>query len=310
MLSRNARLIWRHSIKFSRLSLTITFQNFRVQMKLMGLMCAFALILSSQAAQACSSLSELETKPVIVTPEGAFADSESAPLAEVCDVKTIHFVRHGLALHNIASRGCDDENVFDPALVSFGVTQAEDLGAELAKATGTRVDVIISSPLQRTLQTAAYLRNALNAQARLVGGPAIDVVVFEDAREHFTGCTDAMRKDTSVAKSAFPDFIFNSSLHERDPFRFPDAGGNAQYEKNEALRARAARFFRALGDRPEAHVVAVSHVGIIWRTIDEALKQGWIRVVPPALPARIVYDQGPHFSNCQVASYELRACAM
>jgi broad specificity phosphatase PhoE len=272
-------------------------------MKTMNLLCASAFILSSRV-QACTSLSDLETNTANVTPEGA-ADFETAPLAEVCNVKTIHFVRHGLALHNIASRGCDDENVFDPPLVSFGVTQAEDLGAELAKA--VRVDVIISSPMQRTLQTATYLRNALNVLAPFAGRPAVDVIVYEDAREHFTGCTDAMRKDTSAAKAAFPDFIFNSSIHERDPFKFPDGGGEGHYERTTALHARAARFVRALGDRPEAHVLAVSHGWFIGRAIDEALKQGWIRIVPPALPARIIYDQGPHFSNCQVASYELHA---
>lgn len=216
----------------------------------------------------------------------------------VCTVKTVHFVRHGLALHNIASRGCDDVNVLDPPLVSFGATQAEDLGEEMERS-GIRVDVIISSPLQRTLQTAAFLRNALSRRA------TVDVIVAEDAREHFTGCTDATRMDTSAAAAVFSDFVFNSSMHERDPYKYPESGGDAQYEDQGAFSARGARFIGALTDRPEEHIVVVSHVMYIWRLIDEAIKQGWVRVVP-LLPKRIVYDQGPHFSNCQVASYELR----
>ena len=267
------------------------------------LLWALIFVLTSQAVPAYAGI-ETKAPRSEHEPEGGF-DSES-PLTAVCNVKTIHFVRHGLALHNIASKGCDDENVFDPPLVSFGVTQAEDLGTEMAN--NVRVDIVISSPMQRTLQTATSLRNALIAQTSLVGLPAVDVVVFEDAREHFTGCTDAMRKDTSEAKSAFPDFIFNSSIHERDPFRFPEDGGEARYEENSALHARAARFVRALGERPETHIVAVSHGWFIWRSIDEALKQNWVRIVPP-LPARIVYDEGPHFANCQVASYELRTCS-
>jgi broad specificity phosphatase PhoE len=226
---------------------------------------------------------------------------------QVCNVKTVHFVRHGLALHNIASRGCDDEKVFDSPLVSFGVTQAEDLGMELAMA--VQVDAIISSPLRRTLQTASYLRAALAAQNALSahGLSAVDVFVIEDAREHYTRCTDSMRTNTSAAKSLFPDFVFDSFVHENDPFRFLDGGGDGQYEDHGALNVRAARFVRALGDRAEAHIVVVSHVSFIWRSIDQALKQGWVLIVP-ALPARIVYDRGPHFANCQVSSYEPRSC--
>lgn len=219
--------------------------------------------------------------------------------APACHVKTVHFVRHGLALHNIASQGCDDAHVFDAPLVSFGTTQAEDLGEVWAESV-TRVDVIVSSPMRRTLQTATFLRNALAAKK------TIDVIVLEDAREHFTGCTDATRMDTALASEAFPGFIFDSSMRERDPFKFPEDGSASHYEDHQSLHARADRFVRALGDRPEAHIIAVSHAMFIWRSIDRAIEQGWVRVVP-SLPKRVVYDQGPHFSNCQVASYELRS---
>jgi broad specificity phosphatase PhoE len=224
----------------------------------------------------------------------------------VCRVKIIHLVRHGLALHNIASKGCDDEDVFDPPLVALGKLQAEELGHELAKDGGVRIDAIVTSPLRRTLQTTLFLRNA--QAARNDGRRVAAVFVMEDVREHYSGCTDNMRMNSSDAMSSFPDYHFDSFASELDPFWFLPGGGVGGYEEYEAMWRRAARVVGALHQRPEANIVVVSHATFISSLIRHMseVEQGWTRVVPSGLPNSTVYDQGPHFKNCQVASYEWR----
>ncbi len=74
-------------------------------------------------------------------------------------VKQVTFIRHGEAEHNVAVRETGSNAAYsdprweDAALTEDGLQQAMQLQADLLK-TGTKFDIVLVSPLMRTLQTA------------------------------------------------------------------------------------------------------------------------------------------------------------
>ena len=217
--------------------------------------------------------------------------------------KVVHFVRHGVGRHNVASAGCHDFSVFDARLVKQGVEQALALGAELATA-GVRADIIITSPMWRTLQTTSYIVDGFDG-GRGTQNPG--VVVTEDLREHFTACTDSARGKTASAAAAFPSFYFDPLASNRDPM-LVGGDGLGQFESFDDLHVRAARVVEALRNRPETHIIVVSHCMFIGAALEQAYLMGWVRVKVPRLPEHVVAKpESGHFGNCQVASLELRS---
>ena len=234
----------------------------------------------------------------------------SAPL-EIIDgalpAKRIYFIRHGQALHNVAGAGqCHNEALVDPQLTRIGRKQALVLGRELAKA-GIPVDVVLASPMQRTLQTAVLLLRG--ARWRRHPGPsAVRVLAIEDAREHFSACAADARHSLTWSKQAFPGVDFRGVPSDADPFRPLKEGGFGQREATEALKARVLRLLRNLLTRPEAHVVVVSHGSFIRRVIEAARQLGLARVqLPEGLPRHLVAaPEALAPGYCQVVCFELQ----
>lgn len=227
------------------------------------------------------------------------SDVQEVPVSNM--EKTIHFIRHGLAQHNVGSAGCYDFEVYDARLVDVGTEQAMSIGSELAKA-GTHTDVIITSPLWRTLQTTSFMLKHGWGDGR----SSPDVFVMEDAREHFTACTDNARGTTSRAAAAFPDFHFDPLASNRDPM-LVGGEGLGQYESSDDLHERAARFLHALRNRAESNIIVVSHGTFIGAALAQAEQMGWVRVTMPRLSEHAIAQPGQFFGNCQVATVELRS---
>ena len=231
--------------------------------------------------------------------EACPSDAREAPVFIV--EKTVHFIRHGLAQHNVGSAGCYDFEVYDARLVDVGTGQAMSLGGELSKA-GVHADAIITSPLWRTLQTTSFLLKHGWGDDR----SSPDVFVMEDAREHFTACTDNARGTTSRAAAAFPGFHFDPLASNRDPM-LVGGEGIGQYESSDDLHERAARFLNALRNRAESNIIVVSHGTFIGAALVQAEQMGWARVSIPRLSEHVIAQPGQFFGNCQVASVELRS---
>lgn len=65
---------------------------------------------------------------------------------------TLLLIRHAQALHNVA----DDWSIHDPPLSELGIQQSRELQESLKNTEiGNKVELIVVSPMRRTLQTAS-----------------------------------------------------------------------------------------------------------------------------------------------------------
>ncbi|KAI1636533.1 histidine phosphatase superfamily [Biscogniauxia mediterranea] len=160
--------------------------------------------------------------------------------------------RHAQAEHNVDL----DYSIPDAPLTPLGKKQAASLAHQIPQLQ-QEAEVIISSPLRRTLQTTSLGWGP--AVARL-GGPRRAVVVLPQAQE----CND-FPCDTGSARGALeadPEFAaFDLSPLAAD--WTSKAGFWAATEAALAARARWVR--RYLRDRPERDIVLVAHGDILRR---------------------------------------------
>ena len=80
------------------------------------------------------------------------------------NMKNIYMIRHGVALHNVMHDKVDhaDPSLFDSHLIPEGQKQAELMGQSFFQKKEHPVDLIVSSPLTRCLQTAECFARAGN----------------------------------------------------------------------------------------------------------------------------------------------------
>lgn len=77
---------------------------------------------------------------------------------EQCDAKVVYWIRHAEGMHQVAPNGA--RAVLDPALTPHGKVQALGLSADpalagaLSHVKGERVELVVVSPLRRTMDTA------------------------------------------------------------------------------------------------------------------------------------------------------------
>lgn len=89
-------------------------------------------------------------------------------------------IRHGQSQANVAGHLC---GAFDSPLSRLGFEQAENLGKSL-KSKSIKFDICFTSPLQRAVETAAFLhpKEGLNTDARLMEG-SVGSAAFENLGE-------------------------------------------------------------------------------------------------------------------------------
>jgi broad specificity phosphatase PhoE len=156
--------------------------------------------------------------------------------------KTIIFIRHGEALHNVKP----DMDEYDPPLTDKGINQCKTLAERLEKLDLIgKVQVIFSSPLQRTLQTTTHgLSSTIKKKIPVYPHPLFQ----EDSTK---------RADTGMAiqntKKAFPSFNYQFLAAP-----YPTKSGIYAFTE-EALNQRAKAAWKFLGERPESVIVVVSH---------------------------------------------------
>ncbi len=110
--------------------------------------------------------------------------------------KVVHLIRHGQGVHNVAaalhgSAAYALASLADAQLDATGIAQARALGARI-RAAHVAVDVVLVSPLTRTLQTMAHIFEGHGQPPAPGGGeahppPMPRMVAEELCREAFGG---------------------------------------------------------------------------------------------------------------------------
>ena len=176
--------------------------------------------------------------------------------------KTVHFIRHGQAVHNwLAAKlgakkcGCKRSTpdgtdspkadcpynapaAFDPPLTEEGREQAEKL---MGVARG--VQLIVSSPLRRTLQTALHAFSGVDAP----------VIAHEDLREQVGMHQCDRRRDTDAIRAEFGERVCLAGLRPADEL------WSLQREPKDSVADRSTRFIQWLMERPEHEIAVTTH---------------------------------------------------
>ncbi|EOA38808.1 hypothetical protein CARUB_v10011120mg [Capsella rubella] len=174
--------------------------------------------------------------------------------------KIIHLLRHGEAEHNVAAKkdrsALLSPHLFDAPLTDHGNQQVENLREQL-ETSGLlkRIELVVTSPLFRTMQTAVGVFGKESKQARMTSSPPI--VALEVARDRNGVRPPDMRRNVSEYQTLFPTVDFSQIESEEDNLWRPDVR-----ESEEEILARGLEFMKWLWKRPEKEVAVVSH-GIV-----------------------------------------------
>ncbi|KAL1514784.1 hypothetical protein AB1Y20_003870 [Prymnesium parvum] len=242
--------------------------------------------------------------PTPATWAGAVGVNAKELCPEGGTTKLLHFVRHAQGFHNVDPSVIRSAAGLDARLTPEGCEQCEALHRLTAE---LRPELVVSSPLTRTLQTA---ERCFGPQRALAAAPLLAV---EDVRETVNFLCDARRSRTEIAAD-FPDADFSCCPHDVDPIwshyeaihgsqdDFPKLRESADLG-HLAARARAALTW--LAARPEKEIVIVSHQAFFWNTFN--MVPGRANAHLPAL-----YDFGGDqqladwmctgFANCECRS--------
>jgi probable phosphoglycerate mutase len=176
-------------------------------------------------------------------------------------VDTVIFVRHGESEFSVRGAMNGDPDVACP-LTSMGREQAALLARTLA---GERIDLCVTSEFERTKETADLVL-AGRAAARLVLPELNDIRVGD-----FEGR---------------PLVEYRAWAHSHSPTAHPPGGGES---RRDSVR-RYLRAYRAIHDRPEPSILAVTHGLPIRYVLNAAREQDptpIVEQVPYAQPHRL-----------------------
>ncbi|XP_061370127.1 phosphoglycerate mutase-like protein 1 isoform X2 [Gastrolobium bilobum] len=199
--------------------------------------------------------------------------------------KTIHLVRHGQGIHNV--EGDKNYNAylnpeyFDAHLTPLGWQQVDNLRKHVhASGLMKRIDLVIASPLLRTLQTAAgvfggedytdrmdvlplMVANAGNSnRAAISSVNCPPIVAVEFCREHLGIHPCDKRRSISEYQFLFPAIDF--SLIDGDEDILWKANVR---ETKEELAARGLKFMNWLWTRKEKEIAIVTHRAFLFHTL-------------------------------------------
>ena len=186
-------------------------------------------------------------------------------------------IRHGESTFNASYAGDGvDPMLFDAPLTELGHAQVAAARLELRD---TPVDLVLTSPLTRALQTT------LGIFGDHPGRPAI--VVDATHRERLESSCDQGRAPADL-KREFPTVSLD---HLPDVWWHDDGepdGRGLRVEPLEVLQARMATFVEALKDRREATVAVVGHATFFhhltgrWLRNCEVMEWHWDMMAPLA----------------------------
>ncbi|KDP35944.1 hypothetical protein JCGZ_09916 [Jatropha curcas] len=228
------------------------------------------------------------SQPPHLPDSSSFPDMDGCPgpsLFPLHRCKTIHLVRHAQGMHNVEGdknfKAYLSPEYFDAQLTQLGWQQVDHLRKHVrACGLSKKIDLVITSPLLRTLQTAVGVFGGegytdrvdalplMVANAGNSGRPAISslnsppFIAVELCREHIGVHPCDKRRNISDYQFLFPAIDF--SLIETDE----DVLWKANVRETvEELTARGLKFLSWLWTRKEKEIAIVTHSGFLSHTL-------------------------------------------
>lgn len=199
--------------------------------------------------------------------------ARACPVAIPGPGKVVHFIRHGQAEHNAlaaasgaAACGCkrseadgrdtpqancpyNADAAFDSPLTIAGREQARDLADTCA---GLGVQLVVSSSLRRTIQTA------LHAFGDFIDEDLLEPVVLHDNLREQCGMHRCdQRRDTATIKAEFGARVDTDGLAPTDDM------WTDQRESKDSVADRCEQFVNWLMEQPEDNIAVVAHHHIL-----------------------------------------------
>ncbi|XP_013639151.1 PREDICTED: phosphoglycerate mutase-like protein 1 [Brassica oleracea var. oleracea] len=147
-----------------------------------------------------------------------------------------------------------------------------------------RVELVVTSPLYRTMQTAVGVFGNEDNQPNMISKPSI--LALEVARDRNGVHPPDMRRNVSEYQTIFPTIDFSQIESEEDNLWRPDVR-----EFEEEILARGLQFMKWLGKRPEKEVAVVSH-GIVL--------QHMLYVFANDCDVSVRHELCKRFANCEI----------
>ncbi|KAF7830050.1 phosphoglycerate mutase-like protein 1 isoform X1 [Senna tora] len=225
--------------------------------------------------------------------------------------KTLHLVRHAQGIHNVEGEKNHDAylsyDLFDAQLTSLGWKQVDNLrGHVQASGLSKRIELVIASPLLRTMQTAVgvfggeantdgsntpplmkeNVGHSERAAISSINCPPF--IAVELCREHLGVHPCDKRRSISEYRDMFPAIDFSLIESDEDVLWTPDIR-----EKNEEVAARGLKFLKWLWTRKEKEIAIVTHSGFLFHTLS-----AFGNDCHPTVQSELC----KHFANCELRS--------
>ncbi|KAK7363034.1 hypothetical protein VNO77_05163 [Canavalia gladiata] len=225
--------------------------------------------------------------------------------------KTIHLVRHAQGIHNVEGdknyKAYMNPDYFDAHLTPLGWHQVDNLRKHV-RASGliNRIDLVVASPLLRTLQTAVgvfggegytdktdvlplMVANAGNSSRAAISSlNCPPIVAVELCREHLGVHPCDKRRSVSEYQFLFPAVDFSQIDSDEDTWWKANVR-----ETKEELAARGLKFLNWLWTRKEKEIAIVTHSGFLFHTL--------IAFGSDCHPL-VKKEISKHFANCELRS--------
>ncbi|XP_010520821.1 PREDICTED: phosphoglycerate mutase-like protein [Tarenaya hassleriana] len=239
---------------------------------------------------------------------------ESSPSVGVYPLhrsKIIHLVRHAQGIHNVAGEkdhsAYSSEEYFDAQVTALGWQQVDALRKHVkSNGLSKRVDLVIVSPLLRTMQTAVgafggeEYTNGVNAPPLMVANvgnsdrPSVSslncppFLAVELCRETMGDHPCDRRRSVTEYQALFPSIDFSLIESDEDVLWKPEPR-----ESPEEVAARGVQFINWLWTRKEKEIAVVSHSGFL---------HGLLSSFGDDCHTDIKKEMSAHFKNCELRS--------
>ena len=177
-------------------------------------------------------------------------------------MKNVICIRHGYSYHNkiFKEYGIDAYQMaecYNSSLLRSGIMEANHLlNTEID--TFKNIDIVLVSPLTRTLQTASILFNGLNK----------NIVALDILKEYPNGLeTPNKRKRKSKLIEDFPEINFEKLTTERDETWNPK-----RLENMEELTIRIKEFKEYVSNMTEQNICIIGHNNVLSSLINNKMQ--------------------------------------